>query len=728
MKIRVGSRKYRFIAKVSFLLIVVMLAGDMAACVQLPPPPPTEIWDWYDLHAVRDSLSGSYVLMNDLDSTTAGYEELASKTANKGKGWLPIGTSGNPFAGDFDGRGYRIKDLFISRPQENDVALFGILSEGGIIKNVGVVSATVAGKQHVAVLVGNNSGMVADSYSSGSVSGDQYVGGLIGINEGTITNSHYNYNEVLINGERLITIGALFDVDFKQWLVSGRSLDISQKLSQENGRYVINTVGDFKNLLAFGQDSSLKFRLANDLDLSSEVNFCVPYLAGEFDGSGHKITNLSIKFDSVSQVGLFGYLTSSGKVSQVGVMNASVTGACRVGGLVAENHGSVSNSYYGGEVRGRDQVGGLVGINAGDGVVSNSHSESAVFGEWDCGGLVGRNEGTVGNSYSSGSVTGWHCVGGLAGRNEAIVANSYSDNSIVGWYYVGGLVGLNSQTVSNSYSTANVTGSSAVGDLVGSNHGTVSNSYSTGSVAGEWDVGGLTGDNYGTVGNSFSAASPTGEWHVGGLVGRNYGIVRDSYVPGSAAGNYYVGSVVGRNDGTVKNCYSTGNVTGNRYVGGLAGGNHRALKNSYSTGNVTGKYYVGGLTGINAWDATASDSYSTSNVTGESYVGGFTGVNFGAISDSYSSGNVSGDEYVGGLVGVNWGGLASNSFWDTETSGQGTSASGTGKTTAEMQTIVTFVDVAWDICTIAPGTTNPAYTWNIIDGQTYPFLSWQVPS
>jgi len=726
MKTTLSSNSRYDLAKVSIFLVVAILVGSMVGCVRLPPRPPVEIWDWYDLHAVRDNLSRSYVLMNDLDSTTPGYTELASNRANKGKGWVPIGTLGNPFTGSFDGRGFRIRNLFINRPEDNDVALFGVVGEGGVVSNVGVVTATVAGNQYVAALVGNNSGTVIDSYSSGNVTGSHYVGSLVGINEGTVTNSYYNYDEVLINGQSVITIGALFDADFKQWLVGGKSLDIHQRLLQENGYYLISSVSDFKQLLAFGQDGSLKFRLANDLDLSGQPNFYVPYLAGEFDGSGHRILNLSVDLDFVSQVGLFGLLASGGKVTQVGVENGNVNGAYRAAGLLGENRGIVSNSYYVGHVRGHDQVGGLVGINRGDGIVSNSHFTGGVAGEWDCGGLTGCNEGTVTNSYTSGSVTGWHYVGGLAGRNEAVITNSHSNGSVNGWYYVGGLVGCNSKTVTNSYSTAGVSGSSAVGNLVGTNRGTVSNSYSIGDVVGEWDIGGLAGDNYGTISNSFSTGSPSGQWHVGGLAGRNYGTLRECHVTGNTTGNYYVGSLVGRNDGTVKNCYSTGAVAGNRYVGGLAGGNHLALKNSYCTGSVTGKYYVGGGMGINAWDGTASNCYSTGNVTGEHYVGGLAGVNFGTVDESYSSGNVTADEYVGGLMGVNWGGIASNSFWDTESSGQATSAGGTGKTTGEMHTIATFLEVGWDICTVAPGATNPAYTWNIIEGQTYPFLSWQL--
>lgn len=72
----------------------------------------------YDLDGIRHDLSGSYVLMRDLDSTTAGYEELTGPNASEGKGWEPIGTEDEPFVGSFDGRGYGISDLFIDRQDE----------------------------------------------------------------------------------------------------------------------------------------------------------------------------------------------------------------------------------------------------------------------------------------------------------------------------------------------------------------------------------------------------------------------------------------------------------------------------------------------------------------------------------------------------------------------------------------------------------------------------------
>jgi len=298
---------------------------------------------------------------------------------------------------------------------------------------------------------------------------------------------------------------------------------------------------------------------------------------------------------------------------------------------------------------------------------------------------------------------------------------------------VGGLVGYNRGTVRNCYSSGNVTGDSDVGGLVGDNAGTVSNSYSTGNVTGDEYVGGLAGWNcYGTVSNSYSTGSVSGNERVGGLVGYNWeGTVRDSYSTGSVTSNYYVGGLVGENeDATVSNSYSTGNVTGGSFVGGLAGWNYYGtVSNSYSTGSVSGNERVGGLVGYNRGynRGTVSNSYSTGTVTGDDYVGGLVGYNYeeSTVSNCYSTGNVTGGEHVGGLVGHNAGeGSVSDSFWDTETSGQDTSDGGTGKTTAEMKSINTFTDL--DICAVnLPSKRNTDYTWNIVNGQTYPFLSWE---
>jgi len=160
-----------------------------------------------------------------------------------------------------------------------------------------------------------------------------------------------------------------------------------------------------------------------------------------------------------------------------------------------------------------------------------------------------------------------------------------------------------------------------------------------------------------------------------------------------------VGGLVGMNhDGTVSKCHSRGSVTGRHGVGGVVGRNDGAVHNCYSSSSVVGEGNVGGLVGYQ-WYRTV-------------------------VTNSYSNGAVVGKDAVGGLMGFNLG-IVSNSFWDVEASGMEESDGGTGKTTAEMRDIATFIAAAWDITAVASGETNTAYAWNIVDGQTYPFLSWQ---
>ena len=70
-----------YVKRLGSLLIMVALIAGMTGCFSTPL---SEIRDWHDLNAVRDNLRGNYILMNDLDSTAAGYTELASPTANEG--------------------------------------------------------------------------------------------------------------------------------------------------------------------------------------------------------------------------------------------------------------------------------------------------------------------------------------------------------------------------------------------------------------------------------------------------------------------------------------------------------------------------------------------------------------------------------------------------------------------------------------------------------------------
>ncbi len=230
-------------------------------------------------------------------------------------------------------------------------------------------------------------------------------------------------------------------------------------------------------------------------------------------------------------------------------------------------------------------------------------------------------------------------------------------------------------------------------------------------------------DNIGVNGNV------TGYDNTAGLVGKNEGTVRNSYSTCNVIGNLNVGGLVGKSDnseGAVTNSYASGNVTGINNVGGLVGWNREgSMSTSYATGRVTGTDNVGGLVGKNS--DTTSNSYATGRVTGNDNIGGLVGRNdnTGSVTNSYSTGSVTGSLHFGGLIGRN-AGSESNSFWNIETSGQGSSEGGTPKTTTEMMDFDTFDGVGWDIIIVDDADDrNTDYIWNIVNTVTYPFLSWQ---
>ncbi len=357
------------------------------------------IWDWYDLNAVRNNLTGSYLLMNNLNSTTPGYTELASLTANGGKGWQPIGNyTGGNFAGTFDSQGYVIKDLFINRPDEDFVGLFGAVGSGGIIENVGVVSVAVTGDYDVGGLVGWHDGTVINSYSTGNVTGEDEVGGLVGFNYyGAVINSYSTGN---VTGAGYCDVGGLVG-----W-----------------NRY--GTVSDSYSTGGVTGNHSVGGLVGNNGGTVSNS-----YSTGSVTGNEHV-------------GGLVG--ANGGNVSD-SYSTGSVTGEDEVGGLVGYDYeGTVSNSHSTGNVTGEWIVGGLVGYDY-DGTVSNCYATGSVTGrEMFVGGLVGANSGNVSNSYSTGNVTGNSDVGGLVGLDTGgTVNNSFWDTQTSGQNSSAGGTGKN---------------------------------------------------------------------------------------------------------------------------------------------------------------------------------------------------------------------------------------------------------------------------------------------
>jgi len=130
-----------------------------------------QISDVEELQWMNNDLFGDYVLVDDIDaSVTSGW--------NDGAGFEPIST----FTGTFDGQGHTISDLYIDRPNTNNIGLFGQTDSGATIKNIGLIDVDITGYDRAGSLVGDAGGATIEkSYAENvDVSGRRYVGGLIG--------------------------------------------------------------------------------------------------------------------------------------------------------------------------------------------------------------------------------------------------------------------------------------------------------------------------------------------------------------------------------------------------------------------------------------------------------------------------------------------------------------------------------------------------------------------
>ncbi|WP_345816581.1 filamentous hemagglutinin N-terminal domain-containing protein [Paraburkholderia sp. PREW-6R] len=158
------------------------------------------------------------------------------------------------------------------------------------------------------------------------------------------------------------------------------------------------------------------------------------------------------------------------------------------------------------------------------------------------------------------------------------------------------------------------------------------------------------------------------------LAGVNEGLITYAHTTGTAGefqqeGTAF-GGLVGSNQGTVERSWSSASVSGDDANGGLVGNNNGLITQSYATGSV-------------------SPTFSTG------FGGGLVGVNNGTISESFATGAVASRFMpTHGVLGFGSGTVASNVYWNTETTGQATGGgslpASNGLTTAQMSDPANF--------------------------------------
>ncbi|GEM_PF-4749985 len=715
---------------------------------------PYEITSWHQLQNVRHNDESYFILANNLSEENYGYDYRASEISAGGRGWRPIGR----LMGSFDGDGNVIEDLYIDRANSDNIGLFGRVHREGEIKNLGLENIEVTGGNYIGGLAGRNEGVVENCYVHSDIKGSFSVGGLIGLNSGNVIDSHAAGN---VTGESSL-VGGLVGRNREGGEIRGcyaegdvkGYMDIGGLVGRTNEGTLIEdsySTGDVKGAYNIGglAGGNMRGEIKASYSLSGDVQGSENYIGGLVGASSGLIedcySEMDVYGEGAGTGGLAGYI------------------------LKGDGEGKVTGSYSNGSVIGERMVGGFAGMLHIESRIRNSSSESIVTGDSGVGGFVGDiRGGTVENSFSAGHVSGNEEVGGLVGSidNTGEVKYSFWDIDNSGQFESAGGEGksFGKMTLHETYSDAgwdiesveigstdedsawnivdvlsypfpsweeNAIDEYAGGEGTEENPYEIDNWHQLSNVRknpGAYYI--LTSDfretDYGYNYHAGKMANDGAGWEPidnfsGSLDGDGH-TIGALYISRGGEDNIGLFSVL---SGEVTNIgiYNV-NIAGQNNVGGVAGENTGDISGVYSTGEVTGESRAGGITGENSGGEIIS-SYSTCRVSASDVVGGLVGnLSAGKVEYSYAAGHVAGDSDEGGLVGSGSGSVT-NSFWDTEESGQTDSAGGDGKDTDEMMQLGTYD--GWDIAGVGAGDVNKDNRWNVVENFSYPFFSWDEP-
>jgi len=252
---------------------------------------------------------------------------------------------------------------------------------------------------------------------------------------------------------------------------------------------------------------------------------------------------------------------------------------------------------------------------------------------------------------------------------------------------------------------------------------------------------GVTGDKYNDDNDTNSTGNNEGFLPIGNnsiqftgeYDGRGYSI---SNLTIKRTSTQRVGLFGDTSGATIRNLGVTNdNITGSSWVGSLVGiARSTTIDNCSASGIVSSNDLTGGLVGYSFCSSSCTNSiirnsYSTASVIdgGSGRIGGLVGFIYnGTILNSYSIGSVvSSHSNRGGLVGYKSGvnNTITDSFYDSDASGQSDTGKGKGKTTTLMKTLATFTDTSSADLT---GSWDFYSTWEIDSSGTindgYPYL------
>lgn len=532
---------------------------------------PYLIEDVDDLKKLAEKVNGGTTYEKTYFKLTANID------LNNEPNWTPIGKSGLPFQGTFDGYGYQITNLKISNGGQY-AGLFGY-TKGAVIKNCNVTgeingynytggivgSANVNTKIRNCSFQGNVEGNgekrggivghtsigcdVSGCFVTGTVTGEKFVGGIAGWGAGTIKNC-YALANVTATGVSAGGIAGYYCSNFtiENCYYSG---NVSAKWAGGIAGYVSESISgstEIKNCVSLAESvtGSNANRIAGYNDnatLTNNYAWSGTTVSGSAASDGADLTytngTLSPQFSDI-----FGSDNSAWEFTDNGLPILKNVGGTQFSelpkcmtGVGFDGFGIKTNPYLIEDAKDLKLL--AEKVNSGTtyektyfkqtadidlnnepwtpiGTVINNGKDAKPFkGTFDGDGYKITNLKVTGNSNNA----------GLFGyTQDATIKNCNVTGEVKGFNDVGGIVG-------NADGKTQILSCSFRGDVTGED------SY----------IGGIAGSARGTIKNCYALADVTARIEIaGGIAGYAYHV-------------------------TIENCYYSGNVPAGNSAGGIAG-------------------------------------------------------------------------------------------------------------------------------------------------------------
>ena len=583
--------------------------------------------------------------VNNGEAYANTYFKLTADIDLEKEEWTPIGKSGLPFQGTFDGYGYQITNLKISNGGQY-AGLFGY-TKGAVIKNCNV-TGEINGYNHTGGIVGSanvntkirncsfqgnvegngekRGGIVGHTsigcdvsgcFVTGTVTGEKFVGGIAGWGAGTIKNC-YALANVTATGVSAGGIAGYYCSNFtiENCYYSG---NVSAKWAGGIAGYVSESISgstEIKNCVSLAESVTGIWKVNRIAGKNSAK------LTDNYAWSGTTINGNPVPADGAAGVNGADLTYAGGKLSEQFseiFKNDSAWKFTNNGLPILKNTGGTQSAYlppyltgegfYGKgteknpyEIRNVNDLKLLAEkVNSGETYEGKYFKQTANIDlenepNWTpIGGTVIEHPSTWEISVFKGNYDG-------DGYKITNLTTTEDSNHV-------GLFGkVEDATIQNCNITGNVNGYNYVGGIVGGVgvKTKILNCSFQGSVMGESDcVGGIVGET-------------SAECEVSGCFAR-----------GKVEGLQKVGGIAGKGVGTIKNCYALADVTArDRIAGGIAGGTYNlTIENCYYGGDVLAKNYAGGIAGV--MDSTSGSSTTIKNCVSlaESVTAGINSVN-----------------------------------------------------------------------------------------------------